>query len=101
MTATRSQHLLPSQTHVAPHLAALYTAIGLTGCTPAGFTDGTVNLLHKGGDKALIVNHRPITLLNTNYRTLAKCLAHQWGPALTTSIWPEQTAFLPGLLNTL
>ena len=33
-------------------------------------------------------------LLNTNYRLLAKCLAHRWGQ----SIGPEQTAFMPGRL---
>ena len=83
---------------LAPILAAIFTAIGNTGCTPSGFTDGLVVPLHKAGNKAIIANYRPITLLNTDYRLLAKCLAHRWGPALAESIGPEQTAFMPGRL---
>ena len=83
---------------MAPLLAALYSAIGYTGCTPAGFLDGMVTPLHKGGEKSQIVNYRPITLLNTDYRLLTNCLANRWGPALASAIGPEQTAFLPGRL---
>ena len=43
-------------------------------------------------------NYRPITLLNTDYRTLAKVLAARLGPALKTAIAAEQTAFLPDRL---
>jgi len=83
---------------IAPLLASLFTAVGETGCTPAGFRDGLVTPLHKDGCKATISNYRPITLLNTDYRLLSKCLAHRWGPALAQSIGPEQTAFMPGRL---
>jgi len=73
---------------LVPLLAALFSAIGRTGCTPAGFTDGLVTPYHKDGDKASIANYRPITLLNTDYRLLAKCLARRWGPVLGESIGP-------------
>jgi len=83
---------------IAPLLAAVFTAIGHTGCTPKGFKDGVVAPLYKAGCRSSLGNYRPITLLNTDYRLLAKCLAHRWGPALAQSIGPEQTAFMPGRL---
>lgn len=83
---------------LAPLLAALYTAIGTTGRMPACFTDGIIKVLYKKGDPTQPGNYRPITLLNTDYRTLAKVLAARLGPALHTTVSAEQTAFLPGRL---
>ena len=84
---------------LAKVLARLYTAIGHTGTTPPGFPKGAVVALYKGkGDAAMLVNYRPITLLNTDYRLLAKVLATRWGLVLGGSISREQTAFLPGRL---
>ena len=82
----------------APPLAAVFSAIEHTGCTPKGFKDGVVAPLYKAGCRSSLGNYCPITLLNTGYRLLAKCLAHRWGPALAQSIGPEQTAFMPGRL---
>ena len=76
-------------------LAALYTAIGNTGQTPDRFADGVIKVLFKKGDRTLPGNYRPITLLNTDYRILARLLATRLGPALDKAISPEQTAFLP------
>ena len=84
---------------LAKVLAHLYTAIGHTGTAPTGFPKGAVIALYKGkGDAALLVHYRPITLLNTDYRLLAKVLATRWGPVLGAAIGREQTAFLPGRL---
>ena len=83
---------------LAPLLAALYTAIGSTGRMPARFTDGIIKVLYKKGDPTQPGNYRPITLLNTDYRTLAKVLAARLGPALNAVISQEQTAFLPDRL---
>ncbi|PNH03795.1 LINE-1 reverse transcriptase [Tetrabaena socialis] len=79
-------------------LAALYTAIGTTGGMPPCFTDGIITVQFKKGDPTLPGNYRPITLLNTDYRILAKTLATRLGPALHAAIAAEQTAFLPGRL---
>ncbi len=62
---------------LVPSLAALLSAIGRTGRTPASFTDGIVCPIHKEGDRATIANYRPISLLYTDYRLLAKCLANR------------------------
>ncbi|PNH00262.1 LINE-1 reverse transcriptase, partial [Tetrabaena socialis] len=82
----------------SPLLAALYTAISATGTMPARFTDGIITVLFKKGDPTEPGNYRPITLLNTDYRVLAKVLAPRLGPALHAAIAAEQTAFLPGRL---
>ena len=79
-----------------PVLAAVFTAIGRTGATPANFLDGALITLYKKGDPFNVANYRPITLLNTDYRLLAKVLANRLGPSLNTIITAEQTAFLPG-----
>ena len=79
-----------------PLLAALFTAIGTTRNMPGRFTEGIIKVLYKKGDPTQPGNYRPITLLNTDYRTLAKVLAARLGPALNAAISAEQTAFLPG-----
>lgn len=83
----------------APVLAKLFTAIGSTGDVPEGFLQGVVTPHYKlAGDRHNISSYRPITLLNTDYRILAKVLATRFASALTNVIGPEQTAFLPGRL---
>ena len=79
-------------------LSSLYSAIGRTGDTPAGFLDGVVTPLFKAGDATVPANYRPITLLNTDYRCMTKVLASRLGGVLETVIGPEQTAFLKGRL---
>lgn len=80
----------------APLLSRLYTAIGRLGRVPAGFTDGVIKVLPKGGGEAQVGNYRPITLLNTDYRVLAKVLAYRLKAVQGSLIGPEQTAFVPG-----
>ena len=80
----------------APILARLFSAMGSSHQAPPSFLDGVVCALHKSGDRAVIGNYRPITLLNSDYRLLAKCLALRFGKALSAVVSPEQTAFLPG-----
>ncbi len=81
---------------LAPLLARLFTAIGRLQATPAGFLDGRVVALFKDGEPTLISNYRPITLLNTVHRVLAKVLVARLAPALAAAIGQEQSAFLPG-----
>ena len=66
-------------------------------CLPTSMTQGVVTLLYKGkGSKALLDSYRPITLLNSDYKLLAKALATRFGPALQHVVDPTQTAFVPG-----
>ncbi len=60
-------------------------------------TQGVITLLYKGkGSKALLDSYRPITLLNSDYKLLAKSVATRFGPALQHVVDPTRTAFVPG-----
>ena len=63
---------------------------------PADLTKGRISLLHKPGkDRTLPESYRPITLLNVDYKLLAKAVSRRLGPALNTVVDDTQTAFLP------
>jgi hypothetical protein len=79
-----------------PLLARLFTAAGTLRSLPAGFHFGVITVLNKPGDPTQASNYRPITLLNTDYRLLAKALANRLAAHLPSIIAPAQTAFLPG-----
>lgn len=81
---------------MAPLLAALYTAIIVTGGLPHRFHEGLITIMHKAGDRTDPSNYRPITLLCTDYRIYAKLLALRLNPHLASIIDREQTAFVPG-----
>ena len=64
---------------------------------PASMAHGVITLLYKGkGPHTLLDSYRPITLLNSDYKLLAKALASRFGPALQHVVDPTQTAFVPG-----
>ncbi|KAG1657797.1 hypothetical protein FOA52_008187 [Chlamydomonas sp. UWO 241] len=77
-------------------LAAVFTAVGATGETSPGFLDGVVASIYKAKDAADAANYRPLTMLGSDYRILAKVLATRWTPLLAAVVGPEQTAFLAG-----
>jgi hypothetical protein len=81
-------------TLLAPVVARIFTAIGTLAQTPSGFLDGVVIGIFKAGDTTLAANYRPITLLNTDYRLLARILASRLQQELSQSISPMQTAFI-------
>ena len=80
----------------SPVLSDIFSAIGRLGETPRGFLDGVISVIFKKGDRTIPANYRPITLLNTDYRLLAKALASRLGNVLKGIISAEQTAFLGG-----
>ena len=65
---------------------------------PPEVTVGLIVLLAKPGaaDPRLLSSHRPITLLNCDYRLLARVLVARFASPLLSVIDPTQTAFLPG-----
>lgn len=82
----------------APLLARLYTCLRSEQRVPKGFLQGVVAAFYKRGAAVDILNYRPITLLNTDYRILAAVLARRFGAAMAPAVGLEQTAFLPGRL---
>ncbi len=81
---------------MAPVLAAVHSAIGHTGRVPSRLLEGVMTQLYKAGDATSPANHRPIPLLGTDYRVLAKVLAFRLEPVLQQVVGLEQAAFLPG-----
>jgi exonuclease III len=80
----------------APLLARLFSAMAACHTLPADFTLGRVVPLPKGGLTSCPGNYRPITLLNADYKILARILATRFGYALQLCVGPHQTAFLQG-----
>ena len=81
---------------LVPLLARVFSAIGQLGVVPIGFHDGAITVHYKSGPRVDAANYRPITLLNTDYRLLAKVLASRLTVVQGQLISREQTAFLPG-----
>ena len=79
-------------------LARVYTAMGQLGQVPAGLLDGVISIIYKKGQRSDPANYRPITVLNTDYRILAKVLGNRLRTVLPKLIQPEQTGFVPGRL---
>jgi hypothetical protein len=59
-------------------------------------TLGRITPLHKGGPMCQGSNKRPITLLNSDYKVLARVPAERFGKVMPDCIGVEQTAYLPG-----
>lgn len=54
-----------------------------------------ITLLPKSEDRLRIKNYRPISLLNTLYKVVAKVYANRMKPILHHWILPSQTGFVP------
>ena len=84
----------------AESLADLYLII-LDACyelrdLPASTREALICLLFKKGDKKLPKNWRPISLLNTDYKILAKILAARFRILLPYLLSPDQNGFVAG-----
>ena len=80
-----------------PLLATIYDNWMRQGSIPRRFTRGIVKLLRKnkhGGDG--ISNFRPLAMLNTNLKILAKILANRLQTVLPCLICPEHTCAVKG-----
>ena len=64
---------------------------------------GLLTLLVKKGERALLSNWRPISLLNTDSKILAKALSTRLGKVLAHIVADDQTCGVPGrtILNIL
>jgi hypothetical protein len=66
------------------------------GETSEGINKGLITLIPKSGDHANLGNWRPITLLGSLYKILAKILARRLQGFLPNIIRPGQTGFVEG-----
>lgn len=60
-----------------------------------GLNTSRINLLPKQGDLTQITNYRPISLLGTIYKIIAKIMANRMLPFMPRWIKEGQTAFVP------
>ena len=82
---------------VCPSLLAVCDEALASGALPASMTCGVVTLLYKGeGSRAVLKHYRPITLLNCDYKVIAKVLANRMAGPLAEVLDATQTGFLPG-----
>jgi len=81
---------------VAPTLLRAFTAMLNVETTSASINKGLITLIPKTGDRARLINWRPIILLGSTYKILAKTLAGRIQSALTHIIRPNQTGFVEG-----
>jgi hypothetical protein len=69
--------------------------------SPDDFAKGLITLIYKGKPSAplppeAVSSYRPITLLNTDYKIVAKAVTLRVAAALGYVIDDTQTAFVPG-----
>ena len=57
---------------------------------------GVLTSLHKGKERENIRNWRPLTLLNCDYKIIAKILAERLKKVLPKIIHPDQKGFVKG-----
>jgi len=80
----------------APVLLQAFTAMLGNGRASVEINKGVITLIPKSGDRAKLSNWRPITLLGSTYKVLAKVLAGRIKAALTHIIRTNQTGFVEG-----
>ena len=77
-------------------LIDLYNEAIDIGTLGRNINSGIIKLIPKEGDKALIKNWHPITLLNLSYKILAKVMARRLEKILPKFICHSQTGFVKG-----
>lgn len=83
--------------NIIKSLTAVYADIEENGVDPKSeFATGWMCPLYKKGDKRLIGNYRPITLLNTDYKIYTKALALKLAKVAPHIVHKNQAGFMPG-----
>ena len=65
---------------------------------PLSMRRAVISPIFKKGDKTLLENWRPISLLNTDYKILTKALTNRLKGVIISLVEPDQTGFIPGRL---
>jgi len=81
---------------LTPLVHRLTLLIRETGDVPASFRSARTRLLPKGGELRDLSNWRPITVVNTDAKLLAKLWSERLGQLADGFISPEQTYAVPG-----
>ncbi|CAI5468990.1 unnamed protein product [Closterium sp. Yama58-4] len=81
-------------TRFAPAFFSLFSSPHISATLPPSMLSGRTVLIPKRGSSSMVDNLRPITLMNSDYKVLALCLANRLQLALPQIIHPSQTAFI-------
>lgn len=81
---------------LGPDLHSVLSRSYATGMLPLSMRRSIVSPIHKRGERHLLENWRPISLLNTDYKIIAKAMANQLKAFLPEVIDESQSAFVPG-----
>lgn len=84
---------LPS---VSGILTAVFNDIEEYGLENEEFNAGVMSLMYKKKDNRKIENYRPLTLLNTDYKIMTRCIATKLGKVCPDIINEDQAGFIPG-----
>ena len=79
-----------------PMLTSLFNEALERGALPSSMKEGIITLLFKKKDPRDIRNYRPITLLNTDYKILARVLSERLKKMMDKFVGSQQTGFVPG-----
>ncbi|KAJ1172588.1 hypothetical protein NDU88_004433 [Pleurodeles waltl] len=83
---------------IGPDLLDLYGEVVGKGSMPQSLRESMITLLYKQkGEKEDLKNWRPISLLNVDYKLLAKAMANHLKKVIEKIIHPDQTCGIPGL----
>ena len=81
---------------LAPVLEKLFRDIEGKGGMPHSMTTGLVSIIYKKGNRDKLENYRPLTVLNGDYKILAKVLANRMKEVIGTVVGRTQTYSIPG-----
>ena len=85
---------------LSPYLMLIFNEILEFERMPPSMSRAIISLLPKPGkDPALMGNHRPLSLLNCDYKILAKILAVRLEKVVSSVVHLDQVGFIPGRLS--
>jgi exonuclease III len=84
---------------LGPDLVSVYNDCFVSGRLSFSQRSGLITLLYKKGDKLDTKNWRPISLLCTDYKILAKVLTNRLSAVISSVTGPEQVCGIPGRLS--
>ena len=83
--------------NIARVMAQIFADVSARGITEGtGFNEGWMCPIYKKKEADNIANYRPITILNTDYKVLAKAIATRLTEVIPSVIHPDQAGFIRG-----
>ena len=81
---------------LTPILTTLYNEVWQDGIAPSSFLQAKIYPLKKNGDSPNGMDYRPLSLLNTDYKIMAKIIANRLKKVLPVIIGTNQNGFVHG-----